>query len=201
MKKIPTIFVRDWEGTIGPPARFVLDKHHPDCEWVFNGEGTATQKLDGTCCLIRDGKLYKRHEVKPGKRAPEGFEEIEQDMETGKTVGWVPVGDVPEDKWHREALEHAKQYGLHDGVYELLGPKIQGNPEQARSHMLVCLFSPFASGQQVNPDLVEMDIPRTFDGLRGYLVTHDVEGIVWHHSDGRMAKIKAKDFGLRRPRI
>jgi hypothetical protein len=27
---------------------------------------------------------------------------------------------------------------------------------------------------------------------------HNIEGIVWHHSDGRMVKIKAKDFGIKR---
>lgn len=24
------------------------------------GEGTGTRKLDGTCCMVRDGRLYKR---------------------------------------------------------------------------------------------------------------------------------------------
>ena len=27
----------------------------------------------------------------------------------------------------------------------------------------------------------------------------DIEGIVWHHPDGRMAKIKRRDFGLSWP--
>lgn len=35
-------------------------------------------------------------------------------------------------------------------------------------------------------------------GLRSYLSAGVFEGIVWHHPDGRMVKIKAKDFGLRR---
>ena len=43
---------------------------------------------------------------------------------------------------------------------------------------------------------------RTFDGLRGFLATldsrfapgHLAEGIVFHHPDGRRAKIKRKDF-------
>ena len=28
---------------------------------------------------------------------------------------------------------------------------------------------------------------------------HVVEGIVWHHPDGRMVKIKRKDFGFKWP--
>ena len=38
----------------------------------------------------------------------------------------------------------------------------------------------------------------TFDGIRDYLRAHDMEGVVWHHPDGRMAKIKARDFGIKR---
>jgi len=185
MNKVPTIFVRDWEGTIGPPARFVLDEPHPDCRWVFAGEGVATRKYDGTCCLIRDGVLYRRLEVREGKTAPDGFEKIETDAETGKTVGWVPVGEGPEDRWHREAF--ADLDARMDGTYELLGPKVQGNPEMTPVHTLIS-----------HAHAEELDAPRTFDGLHDFLARRDIEGIVWHHPDGRMAKIKAKDFGLKR---
>lgn len=41
-------------------------------------------------------------------------------------------------------------------------------------------------------------MPRTFGELRRYLEQHDIEGIVWWHPDGRMVKIKGKDFGIRR---
>ncbi len=50
------------------------------------------------------------------------------------------------------------------------------------------------------PTLVEDDPPRTFAECRGWFARHDVEGIVWHHPDGRMAKLKARDFGLKRER-
>ena len=40
--------------------------------------------------------------------------------------------------------------------------------------------------------------PRTFDAIRQFLSEVNIEGIVWHHTDGRMAKIKAKDFGMKR---
>ena len=44
-----------------------------------------------------------------------------------------------------------------------------------------------------------LDAPRTFDALRAFLADHDdIEGIVWHHPDGRMVKIKGKDFGIKR---
>lgn len=185
MKKIPTIFDRDWNGD----RSRVVDAPHRDCAWVFAGEGIATQKLDGTCCLVRDGRLYKRHEVKLGKSAPDGFEVADRDDETGKTVGWLPVGEGPEDRWHREAWE--KEGGkASDGTYELIGPKIQGNPELVSSHVLM---------SHTNACLALHNPPeRTFAGIRDWLAGKSMEGIVFHHSDGRMAKIKLRDFGLKR---
>lgn len=182
MKKIPTIFDRDWNGD----RSRVLDVPHPDCGWVFAGEGKATRKLDGTCCMVRDGKLYKRRELRKGDTAPAEFEKADFDEETGKTVGWVPVGDGPDDRWHLEAWAFVK--GLcADGTYELVGPKIQGNPEGYDSHML----SPHGL-HEIN------GVPRTFEELKEWLATQNIEGIVFHHPDGRMAKIKLRDFGLKR---
>ncbi len=38
------------------------------------------------------------------------------------------------------------------------------------------------------------DVPRDYDGLAAWLAQTDFEGIVWHHPDGRMAKLKKRDF-------
>lgn len=38
------------------------------------------------------------------------------------------------------------------------------------------------------------EVPRDFDGLMTWLLAHpEFEGIVWHHPDGRMAKLKHRD--------
>lgn len=181
MKKIISLFQRNYDGD-----RLVRDEIVPGAEWVAAGEGVATRKYDGTCCLIRGGKLYKRYEVKPGGKPPANFEPAnEVDENTGKIQGWVPVGGGPEDRWHREAFATSASWV--DDTYELVGPKIQGNPEKYEHHDLV-------------PHGVFhlLDCPRDFAGLKSYLAEHDIEGIVWHHPDGRMVKIKARDFGLRR---
>ena len=205
MRKIISLFQRNYDTD-----RLVRNELVPGAEWVAAGEGTATQKLDGTCCMVRGGKLYKRYEVKEGGTPPADFEAAtELDENTGKIQGWVPVGDGPEDRWHREAwtnaMEEAKAlnsvYGvdgaeevfvvdppLMDGTYELLGPKIQGNPENFKTHTLL----PHGTIQLP-------DCPRDFDGLREYLRTHDIEGVVWHRGNGDMVKIKSRDFGLKRP--
>ena len=179
MEKIPTLFQRNHDGD-----HRLRDEVTPGCEWVIAGEGVATRKWDGTCCLVRDGVLYRRHELKPDKSPPRGFEvAAAPDPVTGKTPGWVPVGDRPEDKWHRIAL------GIEcDGTYELCGPKVQGNPEQMEGHALIW-----------HGNWTLTDAPRDFGGLLEWLDGRDLEGVVWHHEDGRMAKIKGRDFGLRRP--
>lgn len=131
--------------------------------------------------MVRGGKLFKRHELKSGKVAPDGFEPAQEpDPVTGDIPGWVPVGDGNEDRWHREAME-----GLEtpDGTYELVGPRIQGNPDGFERHTLVR-----------HGLVLLLDAPRDFDGIKEYLRTRSIEGIVWHHPDGRMVKIKRRDF-------
>jgi len=181
MKKIISLFKRNYETD-----HLVRDEVVEGAEWVQRGEGVATRKFDGTCCMIKGGEFFKRYELKPGKMEPNGFIAAgEPDPVTGKTVGWVPVGDGPDDKYHREALinEPPDRYG----TYELVGPKVQGNPEGLTSHFLV------RHGVQIY-----YCVPTTFKELREWFKDKDIEGIVWHHPDGRMVKIKKKDFGLRR---
>lgn len=179
MKKIPTMFIRGED-------HLVTRQVHPECQWVLNGEGVATRKWDGTCCLVRDGKLYKRYELKPGAKPPEGFEPAQEpDPNTGKQPGWLPVGDGPEDRWHREAFEACKP---EDGTYELIGPKVQGNKDHSQTHVLV------RHGEHI---LAMSQAPRSYDTMREFLEWTGIEGIVWHHNDGRMAKIKRRDFGFK----
>jgi len=188
MEKIISLFQRDYDGD-----RLVRNEVVPGAEWVIAGEGVATRKWDGTCCLVRDGKLFKRYHCNEGQKLPAGFELAERKEQKdirGKDVvklyGWVPVGDGPEDRWHREAVNRD---GLADGTYELCGPKVQGNAENLSEHWLnkhgACILE---------------DAPRTFDELKEYFADPecDIEGIVWHHPDGRMVKIKKKDFGFSR---
>lgn len=182
MKKIITLFKRDYEGN-----RQVFNEVVPSAEWVQAGEGVPTKKIDGTCCMIENGVLWKRYEIKKGGKPPWGFKPAnEVDTTTGKQQGWVEVGNGNEDKWHREAFERLQD--KKDGTYELVGPKVQGNPEKFEVHTLVS-----------HSDIVTFqDVPTDFDGLREWLRDKDIEGIVWHHPDGRMVKIKKRDFGMKR---
>ena len=198
MRKIPSVFKRDYKGD-----RRVYDEVVPGCEWVLAGEGQATAKWDGTCCRVDDnGRLWKRYdrrltrtarkkdaaalEESDFKPAPDGWVAAEEspNLHTGHWPGWLLVGDGPEDKWHREGLAAG-----HDGpgTYELVGPKVNANRHGLERHALI------AHGA----DVVPMPPTLTFDLIR-YAAEGLVlqEGIVWHHPDGRMAKIKRRDFGF-----
>lgn len=187
MKKIPTLFKRDFTNNGA-----IIPEYSDGTEWVVKGEGKATRKYDGTSVLIRDGHMYKRYELRPGKVAPTDFEEVDHDETTGKKVGWVEVGNGSEDKWFIEAIKHhganPDKVTLTDGTYELLGPKVQGNPEHAEEHYL----QPHWLAESYP------DVPVEFEALKAWLEDKDIEGIVWHHPDGRMVKIKKKDYRLKR---
>jgi hypothetical protein len=197
MRKIPTLYQRDPETNL----RHVMAEVHPDCGWVLDGEGVATYKWDGTAVRIDGhGVMWKRREVKPGKPVPEGFDqEGDADPVTGKLVGWVPCDPGrPEDRWHWEAYDFEVKSNdtghLDTGTYELIGPKVQGNPHHLGWHRLV------PHGQQHGgvPDLLD-DLPTGFAALGKelHVIARRVpgfEGVVWHHPDGRMAKIKVRDF-------
>lgn len=187
MKKIPTLFQRDRADHL------LRDFVTPGCEWVLIGEGVATIKWDGTPMLYQGGRRWKRYDVKIGRKVPEGAIACEPgpDPGSGHWPHWVPIGEGKDDAAFREAGPVPP--GWQEGAtYEVLGPKVQGNPyhlprHEAHKHGLDLLLH--RSG----------DNPRTFEAIRAYLSEHHVEGIVWHRGDGRCAKVKRVDFGLEWP--
>ena len=191
MKKIPTIFKRDPEN-----RSRLLNEPNPDCAWVFAGEGVATRKVDGTSCMFDGEQWWKRREVKKDKPAPKEFKQETFDEITGKRTGWMPVEST--DKWHLEAIEQdwcssdcSDDYKPDVGTYELIGPKVQGNPEGSSYHVML---------KHVEGDCEYLAVPVIgYDFLETWLTENYMEGIVWHHPDGRMAKIKRRDFGIKWP--
>ncbi|MFB7918834.1 DUF5565 family protein [Streptomyces sp. NPDC056061] len=185
MQKIPTLFVRDFEAR---PAH-VLPETAADCAWVLAGEGRATRKYDGTCVMLDpSGEWWARREVKPGRTPPPNYVVVSTDDTTGKTIGWEPIGQSSFAKYHDEALRTGAPADGTMGTFELIGPKINGNPERVESHRLVA-----------HADAADISMPAeiTFESIRERalaLAAEGCEGIVWHHPDGRMAKIKGRDF-------
>ncbi len=191
MQKIPTLFVRN------PNDRaHVLRDVNPECEWVMDGFGLATRKYDGTCVMLdEDGTWWARREVKPRKELPPGYKVVAHDEITGKLFGWEPIAQSSFAKYHAEAIADAEdaEYpeGCHPGpwpigTYELIGPKINGNPERCETHELVA----HAQAERVPANL---DC-RSYDEIREFLAQRSWEGLVYHGPNGLMAKIKMKDF-------
>lgn len=179
MRKIPTLLVRDPED-----RRHVTDEITEGCEWVLAGEGVATRKYDGTCVMLDDsGSWWARREVKPGKGAPDGFVLVEHDETTGKSVGWEPIEQSPFQKFWSQAAHPSRP-----GTYELVGPKVNGNHERQAEHVLV-----EHAAAQVLPETTPRTVATVTEQVRA-LGSEGVEGIVWHHPDGRMAKLKARDL-------
>ena len=192
MKKIPCLFEREF---VNHQVANILDKVTPGCEWVLNGEGIATEKFDGTACMILEGKLYKRYDAKKGKQPPIGaIPCCDPDPITGHWPHWVLVDkNKKEDKWFAEAFERLENDSLYndsyiiDATYELCGPHFQGNPYNLEEDTF------YRHG------LIELnDVPRTFEGIKQYLKDHYIEGIVfWKDKRGsEMCKIRRKDFGF-----
>lgn len=187
MRKIPTLFRRDRED-----LKTVTPLVTPGCEWVLAGEGAPTRKFDGTCVMFDGVDWWARRVVKFGKAMPDRFQALESDPVTEKWVGWEPIEQSSFAKWHAAALEAADPLpGYWEiGTYELCGPKINGNPDRFDTHVLRL--------HAAADPLVIRDDELTFEGLRTVcrrlLEVSHIEGIVWHHPDGRMAKLKGRDF-------
>lgn len=218
MRKIPTLFLRDPENM----AR-VVPAPNADAAWVFAGQGVATRKYDGTCvayarmpladtaaaesdATLSELRWWARREVKPGKPHPDNYVPVQLDATTGKLTGFEPIEQSPFRDLHAEALAaDVRLLGAGDGgawgvgTYELIGPRINGNPDRAAEHTLIehGLAMPLPEVDDLirQVGLTERDPEAACALLDSYLSILPYEGIVWHGPLGRMAKLKRRDFG------
>jgi Family of unknown function (DUF5565) len=177
MQKIPTLFIRNPEN-----MKLVTREVNPDATWVLEGHGIPTRKMDGTnirvtiqneCCIKVEKRRNPSREEKAQGAEPgyiDAHREDPADKYIFASVDATPFADWPDGAWHCEAL----------------GPKIQGGAE-----VLTPMLYPFT----LRPYPLTAD-PRTHDEIHDFLTQNEIEGIVWHHPDGKMAKIKRRDFGL-----
>lgn len=199
MKKIPTLFIRTFEGRkiVG-----ITDEITPGCYEAFK-EGIATIKIDGSCCAVIDGVFYKRYDAKNGKKPPEGaIPCCDPDPVTGHWPHWVRVDESdPNDRWFVEAYNNAidegyniiddianeGQFVLKNSTYEAIGPHFNGNPHGLSKDTLEIHGNGY------------IRVERTFEGVKEYLTKHKIEGIVFWLNGEPVCKIKRTDFGLKWP--
>lgn len=193
MKKIPTLFVREFDGHKIVDIKPELSDEK--FQWVLDGEGDATVKIDGACCAILDGVFYKRFDAKKGKQPPaDAIPCCDPDPVTGHWPHWVPVKvSDPADQWFLTAIGHtvneynAAGNAMEPGTYEAIGKHFNGNPYRMDYDTLV------KHGQR------KIMVDRTFDGIKKYLTEHEIEGIVFWKDGEPQCKIKRTDFGLKWP--
>lgn len=188
MKKIPTLYERVFEN-----HKIVdcLPNILVGCEDAYY-KGIATEKIDGSCCAIIDGKFYKRYDAKGGKTIPVGAIKCQEEPDkiTGHLPCWVLVDkDNPADKWFYEAYYNTCMWtnnglNLEDGTYEAVGKHFNGNPYNYNEDSLV------KHGVQV------IEVERSFDAIKNYLKEHYIEGIVFWLDGQPVCKIKRSDFGF-----
>ncbi len=190
MKKIPTLFVREFDNHRVVNIR---DEITPGCEEAFL-HGIATVKIDGACCAIIGGELYKRYDAKHGKKPPEGaIPCCDPDSVTGHWPHWVKVdANDPGDRWFVRAAENTPfvfidgkpRKVLLDGTYEAIGTHFNSNPYELEGDMLV----------QHGVKVVELE--RSFEAVKKHLEENNIEGLVFWLNNEPVCKIKRKDFGL-----
>ena len=183
MKKIPTLFEREFEN-----HRIVriLPNISPDLAWVMAGEGVATIKWDGACCAVINGVFYKRYDAKtwesPFRPTPSSVRRTQTLSQVTCLVGCLVTDPSPSDKWFWDAYD--RMDSVPDGTYEAIGPHFRANPYNLDADVL----------KPHGKDIVELD--RSFEGIRTYLETHVIEGIVFWKDGQPRCKIKRKDFGF-----
>lgn len=142
-------------------------------------------KWDGSCCAVIGGKFYRRYDAKHGKPVPEGAIKCQEEAApvTGHLPCWVKCRrDNPNDRWYWVAYDDTETHP--DGTYEAIGPHFRANPYGLDTDIL----------KPHGKDVIEVE--RSFRGLREYLETHNIEGIVFWKNGEPKCKIKRKDFGF-----
>ena len=184
MKKIKTIFNRNWEGDGKITKEMVVDSQ-------VLVDAIATEKLDGTNVRITvRNHTVVRIEKRRNPTKIEKHKGIEEPWYMETTNGY------PQDKWIFNGVDNTNFSQVPDGEWsgELIGTNIQGNPLNLLTNRIVF----FSLGQA--PTFEEA--PTTYEELKEWLPKQKskygndcgIEGIVWHCNNGSMYKIKTKDF-------
>lgn len=186
MPKLQSPFVRKYVNG----AYIVTDEIAPDYEWVFNDDTvTAQEKLHGTnvSVTIINGQIQTVYN-RENRIDPWSTDVIVDAVREAKGRGYIR---------------------LTDGQYfgEVIGPKLHGNPYKLDYHIWLPFDTYFAKHLTYK---TWGKYPKDFatisawfkDGLMPlfYMSKHNgdktgfVEGVVFHHPDGRMAKLRRDMF-------
>lgn len=209
MNKIPTIFLRDWDND---PSR-ITREWNPEAQWLLDNPhaALATVKKDGTNVRVTvSGDAYGNQHLLVDKRRNPSKKEKVRARESGlpePEPTYVPAQrEDPGDKHIFAAVDATDFSDCPDGVFECeaLGPKIQGGVESDRPMLYPFSFDPELAFDpiqtidlfELTPSKIHTTLEAYFTGMGSPLQSKPIEGIVWLGPEGKMAKIKRRDFGL-----
>lgn len=204
MQKIPTLFKKKYDDN----GKYLGVIPEWNVELDPNKLYAVTVKWDGTACAIIDGELYKRYDVKPGKKIPDGAIMCQPYDENAKhNPCWVKCNrNNPSDKWHWVAFDKmiwysfvtgmfksTQFYKLTDWTYELIGAHIQNNPYHCGSEYFIKHGSTPVSILKPPYNLKEI-----YSTLKSLLNQKHVEGyVLWEMKDVNDFEAIRKDFFLK----
>lgn len=190
----------------------ILPKDPNDLGKVIAGEIKVSidhfkLKIDGTSCMVLDGKPYSRLDVKMFKRKkgkiitfteeeilkkiPEGAIACQEpDEKSGHWPHWIPViMDDPSQKYIAEGFNNLNE--IIDGTYECIGPKIQDNPHGVENHLWIPHFH-----EKLIFELDNEWKESPFEFFKDFFKDFQWEGLVAYNSNGEpIGKIRRSDFG------
>ena len=187
--KIKTLFVKD------PTTKLVIPQLNEDMEWVLQGQGLTTIKIDGV-----NIKLKKNY---TGKITP--YKRLKGYSSDGTYVVVSKHDSLDKPIWEAFEALNSKE----EGFYEAYGPGINNNPHQVARPLLIKTI-PVGGALMVSVNAPGLRIVRgpkvtvqeLFDSLRAELdESPEIEGLVFQLEQPSMnpikfAKIKRKDFGF-----
>lgn len=209
MKKMPVIFDLHFDEDGDRTVLHTIRGNIRDLVNKTLAEGkkiVPTFKRDGTAVFRdADGEWFTRRAVRPGKEAPEGFIPLETDPNTEITFGWEPKESSSMKKFLNRAIARfIEDNGTEPpkgATFELLGPKINGNPEKVTADELRIHGCERATEFPTIQEILAADDPfEMLEPIFADFRTRNIEGIVFWTADkgGTLIepcfKVRCKDF-------
>ena len=194
MKKMTTLYKQLFENLPNNKGRIfsgLSEDTNPENDWVFIDPTTvAYRKLDGASAAVINGNIYSRYMSRQRKNTPAQIPikgipaQPNIDEATQTHPYWVPAEAKGQGKHHYNAF--INQPDLPDGTYELIGPTVNGNPEQVAVNTLVAHDAAHL--------LVPLPTTITRESLKELILSKPWEGLVFRNSNDNMCKLRRIDF-------
>ena len=164
-----------------------------------------SEKIDGSCRLLYQGKVWKRRDIKRNKKTgkfktpPSSWVQfIKKPTLENHRIGFIPIDlNSKEDKWDKSAIDTNNSIMVHsviEGIFnskfvnldelpdmttmEFIGPKVQGNPYNIKHHGYYLHGSAVINDLKLNLDNADESLQQVKDYIVMKNKERFFEGIV-----------------------